>query len=557
MDAMSLEPSTIGGDRSVEELRRELAEAREQQAATSEILRVVSSAPMDLQRVFAEIAASASRLCDANDASIFQVDGDGLRLVAHHGSISAGPIGQFTLPLTRGVSAGRAVLDRRTSQVADLQAEGDEYPEGRDFALRHGFRTVLNVPLIRADAAIGVFAIRRTEARPFSDRQIELLKTFADQAVIAIENTRLFEEAQARTRELSKALEQQTATSEVLSIISKSPTETEPVFRAIVTSARVLLDGYSAALTELRGNELHLSAFTPIDEHSDAILRRAYPQLLENLPRGMHIKEAILVADIETDPRFEQWRDLARLRGYRSLLSVPLVREEMVIGFLFVSRREVGPFSPEEIALLQTFADQAVIAIENTRLFEAEQARTREVTERTRELTEALEQQTATADVLKVISRSALDLQRVLDALVESAARLTNANDALILQVFGDSLRLVAHHGQIPTARPVGQYTVHPPPCAWAHEWTCRHRPANNSGRRHAGRSGRVPRNPEACPPTRLSHRARRPFGPRRRGNRRDFNPARRSAPVHRTPDRARQHLRGPGRHRHREHTAV
>src|SRR6516164_506064 len=214
MDAMSPEASTIGGDQSVEELRRGLAEAREQQAATAEILRVISSSPTDLQRVFAEIAASAARLCDAHDAVIRQVDGEVLRLVAHHGPI---PVTD-TLLLTRpGVSA-RTVLDRRTIHVADRQAETGEFPEGN--ARRHGFRTVLAVPLIRAGRAIGVIAIRRAEVRPFTDKQIALLKTFADQAVIAIENTRLFEAEQASKRELQESLQYQTATSDVLEVIS-------------------------------------------------------------------------------------------------------------------------------------------------------------------------------------------------------------------------------------------------------------------------------------------------------------------------------------------------
>src|SRR5215470_6987214 len=183
----------------VEELRRQLAEAREQQAATAEILRVISSSPTDLQRVFAEIAASAARLCDANDAAINLLDGDVLRLVGHEGPIPVGPVGQSTLPLIRGVLIARAVLVRRTIHVADLQAETDEYPEGSDFARRLGFRTILAVPLIHAGEAIGVITIRRTEVRLFSDKQIALLETFANQAVIAIENTRLFEEVQSRT----------------------------------------------------------------------------------------------------------------------------------------------------------------------------------------------------------------------------------------------------------------------------------------------------------------------------------------------------------------------
>src|SRR5262245_40697601 len=172
--------------------RGELAEARDQQGATAEILRVISSSPTDLQRVFAEIATSAARLCDAYDAVIRQVDGEVLRRVAHHGPI---PVSD-TLPLSRGVQNGRAVLDRQTIHVADLQAEGDEYPGGRDVALRVGVRTQLAVPLTRAGRAIGVISLRRAEVRLFTDRQIELLKTFADQAVIAIENTRLFEAEQ-------------------------------------------------------------------------------------------------------------------------------------------------------------------------------------------------------------------------------------------------------------------------------------------------------------------------------------------------------------------------
>jgi GAF domain-containing protein len=216
---MPSEVSTAGADqdlsRLVDELKRELersarelAEAREEQAATAGILQAISSSPADLRRVLAEIAASAARLCDADNAAITQVDGDSLRLVArHHGQIpTAGPVGQLTVPLVRGFVAGRAVIDRQTMHVTDLQAETAEYPQGSDLAHRLGIRTVLHQPLIRAGKAIGVISILRAEVRPFTDRQIELLKTFADQAVIAIENTRLFEAEQARTRELTEAL---------------------------------------------------------------------------------------------------------------------------------------------------------------------------------------------------------------------------------------------------------------------------------------------------------------------------------------------------------------
>ncbi len=195
---MPSEVSIVSGHESVEELRRQLTEAREQQAVTAEILRIISSAPTDLPHVFAQIATSAARFCDAYDALILQVEGELLQLVAHHGPIST----PSSFALSREISIGRAVLDRRTIHIPDLQAEIDEYPEGSDRARHLGIRTVLNVPLIRGGRAIGVIGIRRTEVRLFSDKQIVLLQIFADLAVIAIENMRLFEEVQARTNEL-------------------------------------------------------------------------------------------------------------------------------------------------------------------------------------------------------------------------------------------------------------------------------------------------------------------------------------------------------------------
>ena len=198
---MPSDVSTITDDQSVEQLRRELAEAREQQAATAEILASISSSVTDANQVFAKIAVSAAHLCDAYDATIFQVDGVLLRLVAKTGTIPQ----DDTLPLTREVVTGRAVLDGQTVHVSDAQAEAGEYPVGSDRARRRGHHTILAVPLMRVGEAIGVISIRRTEVHPFTDRQIGLLKTFADQAVIAIENTRLFEEVQARTRQLEKS----------------------------------------------------------------------------------------------------------------------------------------------------------------------------------------------------------------------------------------------------------------------------------------------------------------------------------------------------------------
>jgi signal transduction histidine kinase len=449
---MSPELSTIGGDQSVEELRRELAEAREQQAATADILRVISSSPMDLQRAFVEIAASAARLCDAYDAHIFQVDDNVLRNSAHHGPIPA----PSTLPLSRGLLAGRAVLDQRTIHVADMQAQGKEYPEGSDIARRLGFRTNLAVPLIRACKAIGVISIRRTEVRAFTDRQIELLKTFADQAVIAIENTRLFEAEQESKRELQESLEYQTATTEVLNVISRSPTNSQPVLDAIAASVRRLTGSAHGSVNLFDGKQIHLTAHAGIE---DPVAVQALVQSFPQIPSpGSATARAILsglvtyIPDVLADAEY-RLRDVARTVAYRSIVSVPMLREGHPVGAITAMAESPSKFSSREITLLQTFANQAVIAINNAGLFEEVQARTRD-------LTEALEQQTATADVLKVISRSALDVQKVLDALVESAARLCDAYDAAIFQVVGDSPRLVAHHGQIPMSAPVGQLTL-------------------------------------------------------------------------------------------------
>jgi GAF domain-containing protein len=220
------------------EVTSALSEALEQQAAASEILRVISSSPTDLQPVLDTMAQSAARLCEAQDAAIFRRAGYRLLLVAHHGPIPVGAIGEFSLPLGRGTVSGRSVFDARTLHIADVQSEMDEFPEGSENARRFGYRTILSVPLMREGVVIGAIGLRRTEARLFTERQIALLQTFADQAVIAIENVRLFNELQKKNRALTdahaqvtEALEQQTATSEILRVISSSPTDVQPVSR--------------------------------------------------------------------------------------------------------------------------------------------------------------------------------------------------------------------------------------------------------------------------------------------------------------------------------------
>ena len=374
---MPSEVSTAGADqdrgRTVEELERDLAEAREQQAATAEILKVISNSPMNLERVFAGIASSAARICHAYDVVIRRVDGDSLILVAHHGMI---PV-LNTLPLNRGVVMGRAVLDKQTIHIADLQAHSEEYPGGTGIALRFGFRTALAVPLVRAGAALGVILIRRTEVRPFTDTQVELLKTFADQAVIAIENTRLFEAEQASKRELQESLEYQSATSEVLSVINRSKFDLRPVLNTITTTARRLCNAYDATILLRHGSQLLLAAQDgeiPTDIKEFPLRRElvAGRTVLEGKP--IHIHDLTSAGD-----DFALGREFAIRFGQRTTLGIPLVSEERAIGCLILRRVEVKPFSDKQVDLINTFADQAVIAIENTRLFE-------EIAQKSREL---------------------------------------------------------------------------------------------------------------------------------------------------------------------------
>ncbi len=421
----------------VRDLEKRLAEALEQQTATSEILRVISSSPTDLQSVMDAVAENAARVCGATDASIRRVEGDTLRLVARFGSIPLGP--PDVLPLGQDYPSGRCVIERRTIHIDDvLPLVKTEFSP-----LNDDTRTVLATPLMREGVPIGVILIRRTEVQPFTDKQIALLKTFADQAVIAIENARLFTELQARNRDLS-------ATSEILQVISRSPTDAQPAFEAIADSAARLTGGAVATLYEYDGRLVHLRALSPPTYAPAAQFRTLFPRpLAPDFAAGRVILErAVLhVADLLTDPATppasRQW---AEWLGVRGVLWVPLLRDEKAVGVIGVTRAEPGRFSDDQVKLLQTFADQAVIAMENVRLF-------KELETRNHDLTDALEQQTATAEILRVISGSPADLEPVFRTLLVNAARLCGAYNGGIFRFESGALHLAASYNISPEFR--------------------------------------------------------------------------------------------------------
>ena len=416
-------------------LFNETKEALEQQTATSEILRVISSSPTDLQPVLDTVAERAASLCGAFDGGIFRVDGARLRLVALHASISGGPaggrVGEFTIPLTHGTVAGRAVLERRSIHVTDLQEEIDEFPEGSALARRLGHRTTLSVPLLREGVGIGCIQIRRSEVQPFTQKQVELLLSFADQAVIAIENVRLFTELQEKNKALtvahaqvSESLDQQTATAEILRVISSSPTGVRPVFEAIAAAATTLCGSDFTGLFRFDGNLIHFEAQHGWNPEDLAASQRAFPQPPGEgsvTARAILAAAVVQVADVSQDPAV-----VGPLRSFRTVLSVPMLQAGRPLGAITVARRAVGPFSEPQIALLRTFAEQAVIAIENVRLFTELQGRTEDLTRSVGELT-------ALGAVSQALS-STLDVDIVLDTIVARANDLIGADGCTIFE---------------------------------------------------------------------------------------------------------------------------
>ena len=397
----------------------DVTEALEQRTATAEILKVIAASPSDVSPVLQAIVESACEFCGAYDAAVLLKDGDDLRFNAHHGPI---PIGLDRWPINRNWTAGRAFIDKKPVHVHDLlSAEGDDFPDGREFSRRMGHRTILSVPLLRGGESIGTIVVRRAEVHPFSDKQIALLTTFADQAVIAIENVRLFNETK-------EALERQTATSEVLRVISSSVTDTQPVFDIIAERATRLTGANYGWVFRFDGELIHAASSFGLNPQAVAAALKLFPMRPSGASytsRAIRDGVVVNVADAlaESDPQYAT-KPIAKAAGYRSVLSVPMFRDDQVVGAISVNRAEVGRFADKEVDLLQTFADQAVIAIENVRLFN--------------ETKEALEIQTATSEVLQVISNSVADAGPVFDTILDSCERLFATGELGVFQVHDD-----------------------------------------------------------------------------------------------------------------------
>ena len=423
-------------NKKVAQLTRELDEAHQQQAATADVLKVMSRSTFDLQSVLDILAESAARLCEADLANIWRPHGSVYRLAAAHQPFKSSAkdyLKNLSIEPSRGTCVGRTLLEGRIVHIHDIL-------DDPDYALAtsklEGVRTMLGVPLLRDGTPIGVIALARSTRRPFTTQQIELATTFAAQAVIAIENARLLNELR---RWRSESLQQQTATADVLKVISRSTFDLQVVLDTLVESAARLCRAEKSAIRLVKGDLYHNVANYGFSPEHRARMERAVTGEPGSLAGRVAItgKSVHLIdAQADSDPGVAS---RSRSGNVRTMLGVPLLREGTPIGALLLQRGVVRPFTDKEISLAEIFADQAVIAIENVRLFEAEQ-------QRTAELAKSLEQQTATAEVLGVISSSSGDLQPVFSALLENATRICDANFGNMFLCENDGFRPVAMH---------------------------------------------------------------------------------------------------------------
>ena len=426
----------------------DLTEALDQQTATSEVLRVISSSPGDLEPVFASMLENAVRICDATFGNIYHWDGEALHLLATHNTPPAFAEARRRSPRypDANTPAGRVAVTKTVVHVADLAAEqayiGQRDPATVAAVELGGVRTFLAVPMLKENRLIGTFALARQEVRPFTDKQVELVKNFASQAVIAIENARLL-------NELRQSLERQTATSEVLQVISSSPGNLEPVFATMLDKAVGICDAQFGTLYLREADRLRLISTHNVppafaEAQGKGPFRPAPHGMLDAVMktgRAVHLADlADAQSYLERDPRMVE---AVEVGGIRTVVGVPLLKEGELVGLIGIYRQEVRPFTDKQIELVTNFAAQAVIAVENARLLN-------ELRQRTTDLTEALEQQTATSDVLQVISGSPGDLQPVFAAMLDKAARICDANFGNIFRWDGDALWLVATHNTPP-----------------------------------------------------------------------------------------------------------
>jgi signal transduction histidine kinase len=363
-------------------LFNETKEALDRQTATSEILNVISRSPTDVQPVLDTVVEHATQLCSARDAQVFRREGPVLRLVAHHGPIATGVVGEFTMPISRGTVDGRAVMEQRPIVVADLRAESAGFPEGSAISRALGHRSVLSVPLMREGVAIGTLCVRRAEVLAFTDVQMALLQTFADQAVIAIENVRLFTELQARTHQLTRSVEQLTALGDVGRAVSSS-LDLDTVLATIVRRAVQLSGTDDGTIFEYDEDTEEFSARATLnaDSSQSVVLRTLRIRRGEGAVGQTAVTRApVQIPDISAEGAYEsRLRDVLLGAGTHALLAIPLLHEEHLVGGLVVNRREPGDFTDEVIELLKTFATQSALAIQNARLFRQLEIKGREL----------------------------------------------------------------------------------------------------------------------------------------------------------------------------------